>query len=176
MRCAQCDRDVPDGTFCTVCGARQGPGGTTGDRRRLDRFAANPSEPVVSPGIFSTLFPHLGHDAVNEFKWVFLGGIGVLVILSLLGLITAAIILSAFLVPVLYLMYLYEVRIYRDAPDPGGGPDGGRRPPHRCGRDARREPARRLAGRRLGHPVRHRRGRVGAAGRGESSFPWSPRS
>jgi hypothetical protein len=82
---------------------------------------------VVSPGVFSALFPHLGHDAVNEFKWVFLGGIGVLVILSILGLITAAIILSAFLVPVLYLMYLYEVRIYRDAPIPvvgltvGGG-------------------------------------------------------
>jgi len=127
MRCTQCERDVPDGAFCTTCGARQGSGGTAGDRRRLDRFAANPSEPVVSPGIFSTLFPHLGHDQVNEFKWVFLGGIVALTILSLLGLITAAIILSAFLVPVLYLMYLYEVRIYRDAPIPivgmtvGGG-------------------------------------------------------
>ena len=127
MRCAHCDRDVPDGTFCTVCGARQGPGGTTGDRRRLDRFAANPSEPVVSPGIFSTLLPHLGHNEVNEFKWVFLGGVVALAVLALLGLITAAIILSAFLVPVLYLMYLYEVRIYRDAPIPvvgltvGGG-------------------------------------------------------
>ncbi len=127
MRCAHCDRDVPDGMFCTACGARQGPGGTSGDRRRLDRFAANPSEPVVSPGIFSTLFPHLGHNEVNEFKWVFLGGIVALAVLALLGLIAAAIILSAFLVPVLYLMYLYEVRIYRDAPIPvvgltvGGG-------------------------------------------------------
>ncbi len=127
MRCAHCDRDVPDGTFCTVCGARQGPGGTTADRRRLDRFAANPSEPVVSPGIFSTLLPHLGHNEVNEFRWVFLGGVVALAVLALLGLITAAIILSAFLVPVLYLMYLYEVRIYRDAPIPvvgltvGGG-------------------------------------------------------
>lgn len=127
MRCAHCDRDVPDGTFCTGCGARQGPGGTTGDRRRLDRFAANPSEPVVSAGVFSTLLPHLGHNEVNEFKWVFLGGVVALAVLALVGLITAAIILSAFLVPVLYLMYLYEVRIYRDAPIPvvgltvGGG-------------------------------------------------------
>jgi RsiW-degrading membrane proteinase PrsW (M82 family) len=82
---------------------------------------------VVSAGIFSTLFPHLGHNEVNEFKWVFLGGVVALAVLALLGLITAAIILSAFLVPVLYLMYLYEVRIYRDAPIPvvgltvGGG-------------------------------------------------------
>lgn len=127
MRCAQCDRDVPDGPFCTSCGARQGPAGAAADPRRLDRFAANPSEPVVTFGVFSTLFPHLGHDRVNEFKWVFLGGLAALVVLSLLGLITAAIILSAFLVPVLYLMYLYEVRIYRDAPIPivgisvGGG-------------------------------------------------------
>jgi hypothetical protein len=127
MHCAQCDRDVPDGPFCTSCGARQGPAGAAADSRRLDRFAANPSEPVVSFGVFSTLFPHLAHDRVNEFKWVFMGGIVALAILSLLGLITAAIILSAFLVPVLYLMYLYEVRIYRDAPIPvvgmtvGGG-------------------------------------------------------
>ena len=127
MHCVQCDRDVPDGPFCTSCGARQGQAGAAADARRLDRFAANPSEPVMTFGVFSTLFPHLAHDAVNEFKWVFLGGIAALVILSLLGLITAAIILSAFLVPVLYLMYLYEVRIYRDAPIPivgmtvGGG-------------------------------------------------------
>jgi RsiW-degrading membrane proteinase PrsW (M82 family) len=127
MRCAQCERDVPDGTFCTSCGARQGPGGTAGDGRRLDRLAASPGGQVASTGIFSTLFPHLGHDAVNEFKWVFLGGVVALAVLALVGLITAAIILSAFLVPVLYLMYLYEVRIYRDAPVPvvgltvGGG-------------------------------------------------------
>ncbi len=128
MRCAQCERDVPDGAFCTVCGARQGSGESGGGGKGLDRFAAAPGESLVSPtSIFSTLFPHLGHNEVNEFKWVFVGGIVVLAALSLLGLLTAAILLSAFLVPVLYLMYLYEVRIYRDAPIPvvgltvGGG-------------------------------------------------------
>jgi hypothetical protein len=37
-------------------------------------------------------------------------------ILYLAGLITAAILVSAFLVPVLYLIYLYEAQVYRDEP------------------------------------------------------------
>jgi RsiW-degrading membrane proteinase PrsW (M82 family) len=127
MRCAQCDRDVPDGTFCTVCGARQGTAGGVDERPPADAAPANLNVDVPRPGILATLFPHLGHNEVNEFQWVFIGGAIALVILALVGMITAAIILSAFLVPVLYMMYLYEVRIYRDAPIPvmgltvGGG-------------------------------------------------------
>ena len=131
MRCTRCDRDVPEGTFCTVCGAGQGPG--QGADASAGGAPASVAQSAASPGaqapsdLISTLFPRLGHNEVNEFKWVFLGGLVALALLAVLGLITAAIILSAFLVPVLYLMYLYEVRIYRDAPIPvvgmtvGGG-------------------------------------------------------
>jgi RsiW-degrading membrane proteinase PrsW (M82 family) len=37
-------------------------------------------------------------------------------VLYIAGLITAAILVSAFLVPVLYLIYLYEAQVYRDEP------------------------------------------------------------
>src|SRR5260221_891772 len=37
-------------------------------------------------------------------------------ILYVSGLIAAAILVSAFLVPVLYLIYLYETQVYRDEP------------------------------------------------------------
>jgi hypothetical protein len=128
MRCTVCQREVPDGVFCTVCGADQQTAGGPGDpAKRRGRYAANPDEHVAQPAILTTLLPHLDHDRVNEFRWALVAGLGILLVLYLAGLIGAAILASAFLVPILYALYLYEVRTFRDAPIPvfgmtlGGG-------------------------------------------------------
>lgn len=71
---------------------------------------------MAQPALFSTLFPHLGHHKIHEFRWAFIAGLAGVVILYVAGLITAAILVSAFLVPVLYLIYLYEAQVYRDEP------------------------------------------------------------
>ena len=117
MRCDHCANDVPDGVFCTRCGAHQG---TTGELRgaksREHNYAAHPSEHVVQPSIFTTLFPHLGRQKVHEFRWAFAVGIAGIVVLYAAGLIAAAILVAIFLVPVLYLIYLYEAQVYRDEP------------------------------------------------------------
>lgn len=117
MRCDHCANDVPDGVFCTRCGAHQGVIEAVGDPRLRERsYAAHPGEAVVHASVFTTLFPHLGQHKVHEFRWAFLGGLAAILILYLAGLITAAILVSAFLVPVLYLIYLYEAQVYRDEP------------------------------------------------------------
>jgi len=117
MRCESCGQDVPEGVFCTRCGADQDTAGAPMDwRRRRDRYAAHPDEHVAQPGILTTLFPHLDHDEINEFRWALIAGLAVLAALYVAGLITAALMVAAFLVPVLYIIYLYEVRLYRDAP------------------------------------------------------------
>ena len=117
MRCDHCANDVPDGVFCTRCGAHQG---TTRElsraRKREHTYAAHPSEHVVQPSIFTTLFPHLGHQKVHEFRWAFAVGLAGILVLYLAGLISAAILVAVFLVPVLYLIYLYEAQVYRDEP------------------------------------------------------------
>ena len=108
---------MPDGVFCTRCGAHQGTTGELGDARlREHRYAAHPSEHVAQPSVFTTLFPHLGEHKVHEFRWAFVVGLAGIVILWLAGLITAAILVASFLVPVLYLIYLYEAQVYRDEP------------------------------------------------------------
>lgn len=71
---------------------------------------------MAQPAVFSTLFPHLGHHKIHEFRWAFIAGLVGVLILYAAGLITAAILVSAFLVPVLYLIYLYEAQVYRDEP------------------------------------------------------------
>ena len=117
MRCDHCANDVPDGVFCTRCGAHQG---TTGELKRAktrrSNYAAHPGEHVVQPSIFTTLFPHLGQQKVHEFRWAFAVGIGGILLLYLAGLITAAILVAILLVPLLYLIYLYEAQVYRDEP------------------------------------------------------------
>ena len=117
MRCDHCANDVPDGVFCTRCGAHQGTTGELrGARSREHNYAAHPSEHVVQPSVFTTLFPHLGRQKVYEFRWAFAVGIAGIVVLYGAGLIAAAILVAIFLVPVLYLIYLYEAQVYRDAP------------------------------------------------------------
>ena len=117
MRCDHCSQDAPDGVFCTRCGAHQGTTQESGDAKtREHRYAAHPAEYVAQPSLITTLFPHLGHHKVHEFRWALITGLAGILVLYLAGLITAAILLSAFLVPVLYLIYLYEAQVYRDAP------------------------------------------------------------
>ena len=118
MTCRSCARDVPDAVFCTECGADQRMAESTPGRAagRRDQFAAHPDEPVLGFGVLTTLLPHLDRDRVDEFRWALYAGLGVIFVLYLAGFITAAILAAAFLVPVLYVLYLYEVRTYRDAP------------------------------------------------------------
>jgi len=117
VRCDHCSHDVPDGVFCTRCGAHQGTTQESGNAKtREHRYAAHPGEHVAQPSVITTLFPHLGHHKVHEFRWAFIAGLAGVLVLYLAGLITAAILVSAFLVPVLYLIYLYEAQVYRDEP------------------------------------------------------------
>lgn len=117
MRCDHCAHDVPDGVFCTRCGAHQGTTGQHSDaKNRTHRYAAHPSEHVLQPAIFTTIFPHLGHTKVHEFRWAFFVGAAAIVILYVAGLISAAILVAILLIPILYLIYLYEAQVYRDEP------------------------------------------------------------
>ncbi|MGH8862500.1 MAG: PrsW family intramembrane metalloprotease, partial [Jatrophihabitantaceae bacterium] len=114
MQCGHCNSEVPDGPFCTNCGAHQDSAPPAKPRRH--RYGAHPGEHVLHPGIFTTLFPHLGHRKVHEFRWVFVGGLVGIFALFLAGLITAALCVAALLLPFLYVLYLYEAQVYRAEP------------------------------------------------------------
>src|SRR6266436_1479332 len=54
MRCDHCANDVPDGVFCTRCGAHQGTTGESGNAKtRPHRYAAHPAEHVMQPSVFT---------------------------------------------------------------------------------------------------------------------------
>ncbi len=110
--CPHCGSMVPAGEFCGHCGAHL----TRGDAGRRHAFAAVPSEPVVHLSIVSTLFPHLPHRRGGAFRWALLAGAALVVLLAGLHLFTPATIAAVFLLPVLYLLYVYEVEVYDSEP------------------------------------------------------------
>jgi len=103
---------VPAGEFCGHCGAHL----TRGDAGRNSAFAAVPSEPVVHLSIVSTLFPHLPHRRGGAFRWALFTASTAVVILAALHLFAPATIAAVFLLPALYLLYLYEVEVYESEP------------------------------------------------------------
>lgn len=117
MTCDHCGKQVPAAVFCTNCGAHQelADHGISAEERP-QHFAAHPGEHVSQPSVFTTLFPHLGHRKINEFRWALLLGFTLVVVLVATGLITAAVVVSILLVPTLYVVYLYEGQVYRTEP------------------------------------------------------------
>jgi len=70
----------------------------------------------VHLSIVTTLFPHLPHRRGGAFRWALLAGATAVVILAALHLFAPATIAAVLLLPVLYLLYLYEVEVYESEP------------------------------------------------------------
>ena len=112
ITCPHCASVVPAGEFCGHCGAHL----VSDSRRRTHAFAATPTEPVVHVSIITTLFPHLPQRRGGPFRLGLIIGGAVVLILAALHLFAPATAAAVFVLPVLYLMYLYEVEIYEEEP------------------------------------------------------------
>jgi hypothetical protein len=113
--CHVCGKPVPQGEFCGACGAYLVPD-SPGAAQRSHAYAANPSEHILHLNVVSTLFPHLPHRRSAPFRIFLLVAAVVLVILGYERLTGPAIAAAALAVPLLYLLYLYEVEVYEDEP------------------------------------------------------------
>ncbi|HEX9038336.1 MAG TPA: PrsW family glutamic-type intramembrane protease [Ktedonobacterales bacterium] len=120
MRCPNCGREAPPGGFCGYCGARlpRSAGQEVAPRevRRSHAYAANPGEHVFAPAIVSTLFPHLPPHRLNLARWLIAGGVALALGIAAGRYAPIALVLSAALLPVLYLIYFYDVEVYEDEP------------------------------------------------------------
>jgi hypothetical protein len=110
--CPHCGMTVPQGDFCGHCGAHL----TTASATRRHAFAAVPSESVAHLSVVSTLFPHLTHRRGGAFRWALVGGSVLVVLLAAAHLYAPATAVATFLLPALYLLYLYEVEVYENEP------------------------------------------------------------
>ena len=118
VRCGHCGETVPAGEFCCRCGtplALEHPHPRLLGRRS-HHYAASPNEPAWALRMTSTLFPQLPTHAMGSFRVALASGVGLIVLLGLVGVFSVALLAAALLVPLLMLLYLYNVNVYEDEP------------------------------------------------------------
>jgi RNA polymerase subunit RPABC4/transcription elongation factor Spt4 len=111
VACPYCGITVPDARFCGACGAHLVHSGLRASQR-LHAYAAFPDEPVLRLSVATSLFPHLSHRAKAPFRIAFGLFLVLLLIFSLAGTSAPLIAVSALGVPLLFLIYIWEIDPY----------------------------------------------------------------
>jgi hypothetical protein len=114
VTCPACGHQVPDGNHCIRCGTP-----VVGERRGgagREVFSASPDEGRSSPRLVSTFFPQLPRADMKTFRVALVGGLAGVLVLGLAGMFPLAIAGSAVLVPLLMVLYFFDVDLYEDEP------------------------------------------------------------
>jgi RsiW-degrading membrane proteinase PrsW (M82 family) len=116
MTCPTCTFDGPQfAHYCARCGTSLHP---TGDRRRRSAYAARSSENVGQLIVVSTVMPLTTRQSGERYRWAFLAASIVVLGCASAGLVAPAVLAAAVSVPIIYLVYLYDVNAWEDAPIP----------------------------------------------------------
>jgi hypothetical protein len=99
---------VPRENYCVACGEPP-----AGGRRG---FAASPHERWWQPRLVSSIFPHLPRSDMRPFRLALLGVVAGVVALCLARLYPLALVAAAVSVPLLFVLYLWDVDLYEDEP------------------------------------------------------------
>jgi hypothetical protein len=115
MMCPACSLPVPDVAYhCQRCGADLVSAGQGGRRR----FAAKPDEPVASFAIVSSIMPAGAARHPQTYRVAFTIALGVALVAALFGALPIGVLVAALAVPIVYLVYLYDVNLWEDSPLP----------------------------------------------------------
>jgi hypothetical protein len=107
--CPHCGSAVPDAPYCGACGAHLAAEGRKGAAARTRSYSAFPDEGMFRLAVVSSLFPRLAGRSRPAFRVAFGLVAMVLVIMAVAGLQAPVIALSAVAVPLLFLLYVYEI-------------------------------------------------------------------
>ncbi|HET9649561.1 MAG TPA: zinc-ribbon domain-containing protein [Microlunatus sp.] len=116
MQCPRCRSQVPDvAHFCQVCGQDL----RSDDRSRRRSFAAKPDEPVASFALISSIMPRgTAGQQPQTYRIAFGIGLVVAVVAAIFGALPIAVLVAAFTIPIVYIVYLYDVNLWEDEPIP----------------------------------------------------------
>jgi hypothetical protein len=112
VTCPDCEYEVPALPYCVRCGEYL----SDDLQKRKKGFAASPNESKWAPKIVSTIFPQLPRNEMDAFQIALALGTLTIVVLCVVKLFPLALIGAAVLVPILTILYLWEVDLYEDAP------------------------------------------------------------
>lgn len=118
MICPRCRAELPEvAHFCHVCGQDV----RSDDLSRRRSFAAKPDEPVASLALVSTIMPRGVGERPQTYRLALTIALVVALVAAILGALPIAILVAAFAIPIVYVVYLYDVNLWEDAPLPVTG-------------------------------------------------------
>jgi len=113
VSCQRCGAQTPDvAYFCQVCGLDL----RTGDLTRRKSFAVKPDEPVASFNLISTIMPRGAGQRPQTYRIALGIGLVVALVAAIFGALPVAILVAAFTIPIVYIVYLYDVNLWEDEP------------------------------------------------------------
>ena len=118
MQCPECQRDNPEvAHYCFACGhaLRRSDASKHG---RNHSYAVQSSEGVGQLALISTIMPHTSRKTADNYRWALLISGLLVLVFNMVGLLSAAILAAAFVVPVTYIIYLYDVNLWEETPVP----------------------------------------------------------
>ena len=118
MNCPECHRPNPEvAQFCFACGhaLRRTDGSKHG---RKNSYAVQSSEGVGQLALISTIMPHSNRKTADGYRWSLILTGALVLIFNMIGFLPAALLAAAFVVPVTYLVYIYDANVWEDTPLP----------------------------------------------------------
>ena len=118
MNCPRCHTELPDvAHFCHVCGQDI----RSDDLTRRRSYAAKPDEPVGSFALVSTIMPRGAGERPQTYRIALTISLVVALVAAIFGALPIAILVAAFAIPIVYVVYLYDVNLWEDEPLPVTG-------------------------------------------------------
>src|SRR5829696_1500285 len=115
MECPRCRSDLPEvAHFCHVCGQDL----RSADLARRKSFAARPDEPVTSFALVSTIMPRGAGRRPQTYRIALTLAFIVALVAAIFGAMPIAVLVAAFAIPVVYIVYIYDVNLWEDEPLP----------------------------------------------------------
>jgi hypothetical protein len=112
ITCPRCGAEVPKLPYCIACGASL----ASGDAHEHRRFAASPHESAIALRFASTMLPRLPKANMAAFNISLVVGVALVAVIAALGYYPLALVAGAFIVPLLLIVYIYDVDDYEDEP------------------------------------------------------------
>jgi hypothetical protein len=113
--CPRCGAALPEvAHFCHVCGLDE----RSGDTGRRHSFAAKPDEAVASFALISSIMPRGAGQRPQTYRLALTVALAVALVAAIFGAMPIAVLVAAFAIPIVYIVYLYDVNLWEDQPLP----------------------------------------------------------
>ncbi|MCW5952346.1 MAG: PrsW family intramembrane metalloprotease [Propionibacteriaceae bacterium] len=113
MDCSRCHSQVPDvAHFCHRCGLDLLPDSERGKRH----FAVKPDEPIASFAVVSSIMPREAGRHPQTYRMAFTITLAAALVAAVFGALPIAVLIAAFAIPLVYIVYLYDVNMWEDEP------------------------------------------------------------